>query len=355
MNLDNQSNYSPETDGTPEHRLPLFRGCVDTLYAALWLIAGENYPQALSLFHSSIELAFKAELARIHPLLIAAKLDFDTLKSFLKDDFLKHPQGSQLSIKDFDQLSISDFDLDKTISFIDALARMKDIYPELFQRWGGKIAELHKHRNKIIHYGAISEDDGEYACAIALIALPFLDEFLTLSNQWPLGQILREEMYREIAIARQVTERLVKEKLPLRTYVLRAVRCKVLQSHSTLPEPESEEGYQSVFEKDFVLSQEAEERINRKWFDNFYLEISCRICDSARTFVKVQPIKEPVLDLIPLAVYCPKCGLEINEEDKYLALYHVGKIEKELVDKFFEENRDALEYDGFFRTQNDTM
>lgn len=343
MDLSDYSDFLSEHNKALEHRLPiLLKSCFASLDAALWLIAGTNYAQALSLLHNSIELAFKAELAKIHPLLIAdnRKLDYETFKSFLKDEFSKHDQGSRLNI--------NDFDLDKTITFTDALSRVKELYPGLFKEWDSGLKELQKHRNQIIHYGANEKDFDQYVHIIASTAIPFLDEFLIASNQVFLDKLLGSGIYHETVVARKVADRLQSERLPSQKYILRTVRRKILRAYSELPEPEGEEGHKVGFEKDYLLGEQAEKIIDLEWAGDYSVEIFCKICDSVRTFVKVQPVKEPVLGLIPLALYCPICGLKITEDDKYLALYHVGEIDKEIVDKFFDENRSALEDDGFF-------
>ncbi len=336
MDPDNRSSSLSEYDKAFDHRLPvLLKSCLDSIDAALWLIAGHEYPQALSLLHNSVELALKAELAKIHPLLIAdinssRRLNYEDFKPFLKDEFSKHPQGSRLNIKDFD--------LDKTISFTDALSRIKEIYPELFKQWDDKLKELQKYRNQIIHYGANAADLDQYVYVISSIAFPFLDEFLIASHQGSLHKLLGSEIYREMLVARRIADRLHSEMLPPQTYVLRTVILKTLWTYSYFPEPKGEEGHQTMFEKNYLLGEQAEKTIVRAWADDYFVKIICRICNGVWTFVKVQPVKEPELGLEPLALYCPICGLKITEEDKYLALYHVGEIEKRFVDKFFDEN-----------------
>src|ERR1700682_5144524 len=83
----------------------LLVSALGVIEAACWLIAGDQYAQALVAFDSAIELVLKGELERIHRILIAdtKKLDeFKTLKSLLKDAFLQHPSGKDLIIPDLD-------------------------------------------------------------------------------------------------------------------------------------------------------------------------------------------------------------------------------------------------------------
>jgi hypothetical protein len=87
---------NPSIEPLPES----LRSSFESFMAALWLITDDNFPQALSLLHNSIELAFKAELEQIHPLLIAdsKRLDYETLKIYLREEFLKHPRGLHINI-----------------------------------------------------------------------------------------------------------------------------------------------------------------------------------------------------------------------------------------------------------------
>lgn len=313
-----------------------FRSSFESLLAALWLIAGDNFPQALSMLHNSIELALKAELERIHPLLIvdSKKLDYGTLKMYLRKEFLKHPYGEQIHIKEPG--------LEKTIIFLEAVSRNKEIYPELITKWEEKLKELHKYRNQIIHAGANSQDDGKYVFLITSIAIPFLDDFFWISNQVSFEKELGSETYRELMVAKRVSDKLKSENLPSQSYILRTLKWKVLQENRYLPEPDGEDGYKASFEKEFVLGQQVE----KEWQYEYSIEVICKICDSVRTFVKVDIVQKPKLGLKPNALYCPVCGLQITEKEKYLAEYHVGEIEQDIVDRFFDENRDALQFDG---------
>ncbi len=91
----------------------------------MWLVAGQRLPQALVMLHNCLELAFKAELEGIHPSLIA-KVDrwrYEDLKAILREEFLSHPKGAEISLPDFD--------FDKTITFTEAMKRVANLYKPL--------------------------------------------------------------------------------------------------------------------------------------------------------------------------------------------------------------------------------
>jgi hypothetical protein len=52
-------------------RSPLLASAIETLDAAVWVLAGGSHAQAVSLFHTAIELSLKAELDRVHRALIS--------------------------------------------------------------------------------------------------------------------------------------------------------------------------------------------------------------------------------------------------------------------------------------------
>jgi hypothetical protein len=103
----------------------LLSNVVDVIFGSLWLIGGDQYSQALVMLDTAIELAFKGELERISPILIAdtRNLNLATLKSFLRDSFLQHPAGKNQTIPELD--------IERTINFQSAFERMVDLYPAL--------------------------------------------------------------------------------------------------------------------------------------------------------------------------------------------------------------------------------
>lgn len=308
----------------------LLVSCLESIDASLWLIAGGRVPQALVMLHNSIELAFKAELERIHRVLIAdnRKLDYTALKSLLKNLFEAHPRGKQINIPDFD--------MEKTINFTEAMKRIEELYP-LIGNWKSGLERLQLRRNDIVHYGTNIEKNGEYVGIIATVAFPFLELFLQESSNISIENMVTPEIFREIEVAKNVCNRLKQENYPIESYVLKTISKKMLYTHVDWPEVTDEEG--NIIdngEKDFMLAMNLRKIISSKWEDS-YVERSCHICDSISTFVKVAPITKPNKKLLALAVRCPKCDLNISENDRYLAENHVGKFSEKEVESFFKE------------------
>jgi hypothetical protein len=158
---------------------------------------------------NAIEVALQGELDRIHRILIANTKDlndFRTLKSLLRDAFLKHPSGGCVDI--------AEFDIEKTIYFDEAFDRVAELYPGLRQAWrkrltssrGGHQESLRSLRNNLVHNGSNREASGRYAEAIADTAFPFLEELFQriTGNTVSLPHLLMEWIYREVEVARLV-------------------------------------------------------------------------------------------------------------------------------------------------------
>ena len=123
---------------------------------------------------NAIEVSLLGELDRIHRILIANTKelnDFRTLKSLLRDAFLKHPPGGCVDIPEFD--------IEKTIYFEQAFDRVAELYPGLSETWKKRLVgvekdkrdSLHALRNNIVHFGNNSEQKGRYVhcrCRVSL-------------------------------------------------------------------------------------------------------------------------------------------------------------------------------------------
>ena len=213
-----------------EQASQLLVNCLESIDASLWLVAGGRIPQALILLLNSIEIAFKAELERIHRVLIAdtRRLDYTALKSLLRNDFLTHPRGQQMIIPEFD--------MDRTISFTEAMERVKELYP-LVNIWKPRLQELQTLRNDIVHYGASKKQDTAYADRIATVAFPFLNDFLQESSNISLEKAVTSAVFREQLVAREVCERLKKDNEDGGSYVLGTVRLMMLYTFVDWPKP----------------------------------------------------------------------------------------------------------------------
>jgi hypothetical protein len=220
----------------------LLLSAVDFIEASLWLIAGDRLAQALVMLDNAIEVALKGEFDRIHRILIANTKelnDFRTLKSLLRDAFLKHPSGGNIDIPAFD--------IDKTIYFDEASDRVAELYPGLSQAWrkrlissrGGRQDSLHSLRNNIVHYGSNREASGRYAEAIVETAFPFLEELFQriTGNTVSLPHLLMAWIYREVEVAQLVLRDLQNEQKPPEPYAITTLQHHVLWTYAAWPSP----------------------------------------------------------------------------------------------------------------------
>lgn len=314
------------TDNAPQ----LLVNCLESIDASLWLIAGRRTPQALILLLNAIEIAFKADLERIHRVLIAdsRKLDYPVLKSLLRDAFLKHPRGQNMKIPDFD--------LERTISFGDAMERVRELYP-IVDTWKTRLKDLQALRNDVVHYGSSNKQDAEYAEKIATVAFPFLKVFLLDSSNVSLERIVTSTIFRELDVAREVCERMKKENQEGGSYVLRTVGHVMLYTYVDWPEPTDRDGWiQEDSDKDFEMAKQMRNEVAKEW-DDCYVETSCRVCGSINLFVKVEPLTPAIRSVKVLAAKCPKCGLDIRDKHSFLAEYHVGILPNEKIESFLDD------------------
>jgi hypothetical protein len=191
---------------------------------------------------NAIEVALKGELDCIQRILIANTNelhDFRTLKSLLRDAFLKHPSGGSVDIPEFD--------IEKTIYIDEAFDRVAELYPGLSQAWRKRLTSsregrqdwLHSLRNNIVHYGSNRDASGRYAEAIVETAFPFLEEMFQriTGNTVSLPHLLMEWIYREVEVARLVRRDLQNEQKPLEPYAIKTLQHYVLWTYAAWPLP----------------------------------------------------------------------------------------------------------------------
>jgi len=302
---------------------PLLANCFDSIDAALWLIAGERIEQSLVMFHHSIEIAFKSELEGIHKVLIAniPKLDYGLLKSLFKADFQAHYD---------DKITIEDFDIDKTISFDEALKRVKELYP-LVAAWEPKLSKVKDLRNEIVHYGTGKKPYSEYVDIIVNVIFPFLEEFLLESCGIIFENVVTAPVYREILVAKKVCERLRKENTALDSFVLNTVSFQMFHNSNFSENiPSTTEIYS--YSRAFEIVERIRKELSKEW-DDFYIERDCRICQFPSLFVKVC-LTDTTLAIV--AARCARCNLQIGENEDHLAEYHVGELSQNEIDNFLE-------------------
>jgi hypothetical protein len=319
---------------------PMLLSAVSMIEAAYWLIAGNRFDQALVMLDNAIELVLKAELERVHPILIADTKglgNFQTLKSLLKDAFLQHPAGKQISIPEFD--------IEHTIHFDAAFDRATELYPSLGAKWrtrllpakGDDPTALHALRNEIVHHGGDVAETGRYVEAIVEVALPFLEEFLgtiTRDEAEPvrLSHLLMEWTYREVGVAKAVLADLRSNAMPPAAYVIAPLAHHIVWTYTRWPKPTDDQ--------DTIVSHcwndwdgfAERQKYPKGWDDSLIVEISCPICDSdtgegylpAKVLLESGPLDQK--RLVPEGFLCYVCGLRINPSEKYLARHFVPPI-----------------------------
>jgi uncharacterized protein YlaI len=320
--------HESEWKKVEQEKSALLFNCLASVRASLWLLAGDQIEQAVIILHNSIELAFKAELAQIHPILISEqKFNYRNLKTLLKKEFESHPRGVSLNIPDLE--------IDRTINFSEAMKRVIELYPELIGKWESGIIRLQRARNNIVHSGARALDKSEYIYVIAVVAYPFLEEFLQEAQDISLKLIIRPSIYREVSVAAELCERLKDIDKKLSPYVFKTIRHSVFYTYVDWPRASEDILGLESGTSDMLLGEVAEMYIKREWANFNWMRVDCRICDNISTFVKLSNVSLAEQILTPIEVYCPHCGLKIAENEQLLAEVHIGKITEDSSEQFF--------------------
>lgn len=325
-----------------EHRPPMLASAIDTFNAAMWVVAGGRLPQAVSLLHTSIELALKSELDRVHRALVAGlkNLDYDDLKRILRNEFASHPKGRDMEIPPFD--------FDKTITFTDSVTRVGDLYKNTVPRWKTRLVQLHELRNDIVHSGIRGEKSIGYVDAILCVAFPFLDSFLKdiLPEGASLENLTTPRVYRELAIASNVADEKKKRKEVLDGDLLEVVASVVKFNGSHLQALVDNMGWiEDEGERDYELRQRVlrafEQRGYRPDFDNgnFANDQSCRVCGESSLIVSldVNELSDTPVVFVK-AVVCYKCGLFLEgSTPASLVNVHFGAIPEDISRAFLRD------------------
>lgn len=310
----------------------LLTNALELIDGAIWLVAGGRHSQAVSVLHNAIELVFKAELERVHRVLIAdsRQLDYKSLKSLLKDAFLNHPQGKSLVIKDYD--------LEKTITFSEALSRTRDLYP-LVGKWESQLRRLQYARNDIVHHGSDPAKNDEYVFLIAVVAFPFLVEFLGFSNDLDLSKLIGQDIYREVDIAHAVCLDIQKKGQTTFRNALKTVQRAMLYRNVEFPQPTDSAGWiKDNFERDFDAAESLRRELRGRWSGEI-IDATCKICGSIHAFAEIEELEETASsDMSPMSIACAVCGLELSREDDPLPQIHYGLIAAADIEKSLREN-----------------
>lgn len=322
----------------------LLSNALELIDGSLWLIAGGRLSLAVSALHNAIELAFKAELEKVHRVLLVdtRQLDYKSLKSLLKESFLDHPQGKGLVI--------DDYDLEKTITFSEALSRIKELFPWIDQ-WNQQLRELQSTRNDIVHRGSGSGKHDEYAYQISTCAFPFLLEFLRASSGIDLKRLVGWEIYRELDVATAACVELKRNGQSGFRKALKTVQCAMIYRNVDFPEPTDSHGFVAGnFDREFETANSVRSYICGGW-SGVTIDVHCKICGSIHAFAEVLEMEgleeigaieeiEQVIsgDMDPLSLTCAVCGLNLSRGDGPLPRLHYGPISAEDVKKSLREN-----------------
>lgn len=328
----------------------LLISAVSVIEAAYWLIGGNRFAQALVMLDTAIELVLKGELERIHRILIAdtKNLDFQTLKSLLKEAFRQHPSGKDVLI--------NEFDIERTIYFDMAFDRVAELYPIIKEHWrprllptkGGNENALHALRNDIVHYGGNVDQEGQYVAAIVEVALPFLEQILALITQHQespvsLRHLLMEWIYRQVDVAQAVLKELRENGLPPATYAIEPLAHHIVWSHTQWPSPQDDQTSIQLSDEwyDFAKRQV----LPKGWDSDLTVEVKCPICGSmapdqsyvpAKVLLDDEPLGEKLL--VPEGFVCYVCGFLIDPAERYLAKHFAqGIIPEETAAAFFKD------------------
>jgi len=326
----------------------LIVSAVNVIESAYWLIGGDHYQQALVLLDNAIELVLKGELERIHPVLVADHRnlgDFETLKSVLKDAFRQHPAGAQVSI--------ADFDFERTIYFETAFDRVAELYPSI-RSWrkrlltkGGDPNALHALRNGIMHYKGDRDENGRYVAAIVEVALPFLEELLKLITQQAaepirLSHLLKEWIYREVEVAKGVLSDLQSAGRAPEAYAIAPLAHHILWSHTRWPSPQDD--LDMVTMNDEWYDYAARQKFPSGWDGDLTIDVDCPICHSftpdnshipAKALINGEKLNEKIV--APEGFICYICGFQIEPTQTYLAKHFVPAIDPDKATEFLKD------------------
>ena len=308
-------------------RSPLLASAIETLDAAIWVMAGGSHAQAVSLFHTVIELSLKAELDRVHRALIADRrsLEYNDLKRILRQEFAAHPRGQALAIPPFD--------IDKTITFLEAVDRVADLYREVIQPWRKRLEAFHLLRNDIVHAGRRGAAPMGEVEAIVLVAFPFLKTFLgsVLPEGTTVEALVMRRVYREFEVAQNVADHFRREsrELPIPVSVLGCLSRLIVFNRTYVAEFWDRDGYlEDEGDRDFRLGEQAKREFEDGTRHHDFTG-ACHICGNYSLLVSLELDEErSPPQVFVQALSCFKCGLWLEgDSPEALANVHFGPVD----------------------------
>lgn len=315
---------------------PKYLSALEALDASLWLLSVPYVSQSLSLFHHSIEIAFKALLEEIDALLVVDKLDYDLSKALAQDKIKAHRLGNNIS----KFVDLENYSPTRSIGLDEAYRRLKDDFLVFGSVTGQQIQEFIKKRNSIVHRGGQEDQEFDYLDLILNVSWPWLQEFYQKAYKVDLSDYIFSPLARELEVARQYLNLTKKDKTVPRTKITHTFTCKrhydlVLGSANLLFD---KDGYQrDLSDWQYELNEENRKLLERKGWDligeGAYL--SCVICGDSYCIIA---ISEPSTlngseAYYPEAIHCQNCGLFIDKAHKELARLHYGPITEERIGK----------------------
>lgn len=322
-------------------RSPLLASSIETLDAATWVMAGGSHAQAVSLFHTAIELSLKAELDRVHRALIADRrgLEYNDLKRILRQEFAAHPRGQALSIPPFD--------IDKTITFLEAVDRVGDLYREVIQPWRKRLEAFHQLRNDIVHAGRRGPSPLGEIEAILLVAFPFLKTFLgaVLPAGATVESLVMRRIYREFEVAHQAVEHRKRKSSqdPIGADALACLSRLIVFNRSHVADLWDRDGYLlDEGDRDYELGEQAKREFERDGLHHDFTGL-CRICSNHSALISLELEEERASPRVYVkALSCFKCGLRLDgDSPEAIANIHFGPVEPDQMRAYLKDIGEA--------------
>ena len=312
---------------------PTALSALDSLDAAFWLLSRYKISQSLFLFHHSIELTLKGLLEEVHIILTADRPDYNIAKWIAKERLANHALGQRINVTG----SPEQYDPRRTCNFETAFKRVSEMI-DFPSETSKSLKKLNNLRNEIVHFGDKGRDIKDCIDVILNIIWPFLKSFYQKAYDLKIEDFIFHPLAREINIA-QGYFNLTKENkaLPVKNifhpFSIRKNLDHILGSANLLID---EKGYQiDLSEERFEINQKIYDKFDSKWSLLGKNVIDCVICGDSEIIVSVYHPEE-ISDkeiVYAEALYCPHCGLNLDESYEELARLHFGPITEERLGK----------------------
>jgi hypothetical protein len=302
---------------------PLFTSAVESMEAALALLALGQVSQAYLLITQSLEVSLKGMIDEIMQLGLRAWI--------ARNPTLARQRAASGS--DFDEAELKGIVKDRTLiaAFRESSAFVK--FPEPAK---SSIYKINDWRNEIAHRGGEYQRHPHYFQSILSDLLPLLDEFYRQAMSLNICDLIHHDLARELIVAARFSRARQVGQKDLAA-VLAMVRAAYFHKHdfaAGTPFEFSPRGERSD-DWDYLRWEESLERRLVQSTRGILLNeiyLVCKICNQ-KCFVASDGVLKheeghPYLDAT--AVTCPYCHLAISEEYAELARLHFGPIDEKL-------------------------